>query len=222
MNLRHDRQSKSLGQYLGKEIIERLEEGLAAIDASGERRELAVLFADIRGFTRFSESSTPEAVFETLNVYLGSMIPAVLDERGVLDKIIGDEIMAVFGMIPADVPAPVLAVRAAKRILSDVSRLNYQRDRKGMPVLFVGAGIATGPVSVGVLGSDSRKWITVIGNHVNLAARLQGQARANQMVVDSGTLSALGDHAQGFKEKVVELKGYSTPVTAYLYELPLG
>ncbi len=220
-SLRHDRQMKILDQYLGKEVAERLEEGLAAVEASGERRELAVMFADIRGFTKFSESSQPEAVFETLNVYLGAMIPAVLDERGVLDKIIGDEIMVIFGMIPADIPAPQLAVRAGKRILDEISRLNYQRDRKGLPVLFVGVGVATGPVSLGILGSEARKSVTVIGNHVNLAARLQGQAKANQMVVDANTHRALGDQGKPFKEKNVDLKGYTAPVTAYLYELPL-
>ena len=209
---------KNLDQYLGSEVAKRLDEGLAAVKATGERRELSVLFADLRGFTKFSESSEPEAVFETLNVYLGAMIPAVHEERGVLDKIIGDEIMAIFGMIPGDVPPPELAVRAGKRILDDVSRLNYQRDRKGLPVLFAGIGIATGPVSLGILGGESRKWVAVIGNHVNLASRLQGHANANQMVIDSATHAALKDKRK-FAEKSVQLKGYTAPVTAYVFDL---
>jgi class 3 adenylate cyclase len=222
MSSRHDRQSRTLDQYLEREVAERLDEGLAAVAASGQKRELSILFADIRGFTRFSEANPPETVFETLNIYLGAMIPPVLDQRGMLDKVIGDEIMALFGMAPADVPAPLLAVRAAHRMLSDVSRLNYQRDRKGLPVLFVGIGIATGPVSLGVLGSNSRRWVTVIGNHVNLASRLQSHANANQVLVDSNTFRALGDQGKGFNERFVELKGYSAPVPAHVYELPLG
>lgn len=222
MSLRNDRQSRTLDQYLDEEISERLHEGLTAIEASGDRRELSIMFADIRGFTRFSEGNPAEVVFETLDVYLSAMIPPIHDERGILDKIIGDEIMSIFGMLPADVPAPVLALRAAKRVLSDVSRLNYQRDRKGLPVLFVGIGIATGPVSLGVFGSNSRRWLTVIGNHVNLASRLQGLAKENQVVVDADTFRLLGEQGKGFHERSVELKGYSKPVPAHIFELPLG
>lgn len=219
LSLRHDRQTKILDQYLGKEVAERLEEGLANVEASGERRELSVMFADIRGFTTFSESARPEDVFETLNVYLSAMIPAVLEEHGVLDKIIGDEIMAIFGMVPADASAPELAVRAGKRLLREIRRLNRDREKNGQPLLFVGAGVATGPVSLGILGSEARKSVTVIGSHVNLASRLQGQAKANQMVVDSATYAALKDRGDSFTERSVQLKGFTTPVTVYVLEI---
>lgn len=218
LSLRHDRQIKILDQYLGKEVAERLEEGLANVEASGERRELSVMFADIRGFTTFSESAMPEHVFETLNAYLGAMIPAVLNDHGVLDKIIGDEIMGIFGMVPADASAPVLAVRAGRRLLSEIRQLNRTREKNGQPLLFVGVGIATGPVSLGVLGSASRKSVTVIGSHVNLASRLQGQAKANQMVVDTPTRAALGALGEGFVERSVQLKGFITPITVHMLE----
>jgi len=218
LSLRHERQIKILDQYLGKEVAERLEEGLANVEASGERRELSVMFADIRGFTTFSESAKPEHVFETLNAYLGAMIPAVMNEQGVLDKIIGDEIMAIFGMVPADAPAPVLAVRAGRRLLSEIRHLNRVREEHGLPLLFVGVGIATGPVSLGVLGSASRKSVTVIGSHVNLASRLQGQAKANQMVIDTPTRVALGAGGAAFTERSVQLKGFITPITVHMLE----
>jgi class 3 adenylate cyclase len=219
MGLKRDRQSKILNQYLGKEVAERLEEGLASVEASGERRELTVMFADIRGFTTFSETCQPEEVFETLNVYLGAMIPAVLNEHGVLDKIIGDEIMAIFGMVPATLAGPDLAVRAGRRLLNEVRQLNREREAAGLAMLFVGVGIATGPVSLGVLGSEARKSVTVIGNHVNMASRLQGQAKANQMVVDAATFAALGGDKREFVERSVQLKGYAAPLTAYQLEL---
>jgi class 3 adenylate cyclase len=219
MGLNRHRQSKILNQYLGKEIAARLDAGLASIEASGERRELTVMFADIRGFTTFSEACQPEEVFDTLNVYLGTMIPAVLSEYGVLDKIIGDEIMAIFGMVPATLAGPDLAVRAGRLLLSEVQRLNREREAAGLATLFVGVGIATGPVALGVLGSEARKSVTVIGNHVNMASRLQGQARANQMVVDSATFAALGGDRGEFVERRVHLKGYAAPLTAYQLEL---
>lgn len=220
MSLKQHRQTKILDQYLGKEVAERLDEGLANVEASGERRELTVMFADIRGFTTFSEKCRPEEVFETLNVYLGAMIPVVLDEHGVLDKIIGDEIMAIFGMVPADAPGPDLAVRAGIRLLGEVRALNIARQAAGAPLLYVGVGVATGPVSLGVLGSESRKSVTVIGNHVNMAARLQGQAKANQMLVDASTHAALRGDRGGFVERSVQLKGYTAPIAAYQFELP--
>lgn len=219
MSLKQHRQAKILDQYLGKEVAERLEEGLANVEAAGERRELTVMFADIRGFTTFSEKSRPEDVFETLNVYLSAMIPAVLEEQGVLDKIIGDEIMAIFGMVPAALGGPELAVRAGRRLLNEVQRLNREREAAGLALLFVGVGIATGPVSLGVLGSESRKSVTVIGNHVNMASRLQGQAKANQMVIDSATYAALGGDRREFVERSVQLKGYAAPLAAYQLEL---
>ncbi len=219
MSLKQYRQTKILDQYLGKEVAERLEESLANVEASGERRELTMMFADIRGFTTFSEKSRPEEVFETLNLYLGAMIPAVLEEHGVLDKIIGDEIMAIFGMVPAALSGPELAVRAGRRLLTEVRRLNREREAAGLSLLFVGVGVATGPVSLGILGSESRKSVTVIGNHVNMASRLQGQAKANQMVIDSATYALLGAVKAEFVERSVQLKGYTAPLTAYQLEL---
>jgi class 3 adenylate cyclase len=219
MGLERDRRARILNQYLGKEVAQRLEEGLASVEATGERRELTIMFADIRGFTSFSEACAPEEVFETLNVYLAAMISAVLREHGVLDKMIGDEIMAIFGMVPTTLPGPDLAVRAGRRLLADVRQINREREAAGLPTLFVGVGVATGPVSLGVLGSKARKSLTVIGNHVNMASRLQGQAQANQMIVDSATFAALGGDTRDFVERSVELRGYVAPVKAYLLEL---
>jgi adenylate cyclase len=94
LSLSRHRQSRILNQYLGKEVAKRLELGLENVESSGERRNLTVMFADIRGFTSYSEKSKPEDIFAALNIYLGTMIPVVLEERGLLDKIIGDEVMA--------------------------------------------------------------------------------------------------------------------------------
>jgi class 3 adenylate cyclase len=171
-----------------------------------------MMFADIRGFTTFSEKSRPEDVFEALNFYLSAMIPAVLGEHGILDKIIGDEIMVIFGILPGTGNAPEQAVRAALKILFEVKKLNHLRELDDLPRLHVGVGVASGPVALGVLGSRHRKSITVIGNHVNLAARLQGQAGPGQLIVDRDTFNRLGNFQRLFTEREVTLKGYRTPV----------
>lgn len=209
LSLARHRQSRILNQYLGKEVAERLGQGIENVDSSGERRNLTIMFADIRGFTSYSEKTDPEEIFRTLNIYLGAMIPAVLDLRGVLDKIIGDEVMAIFGMLAEDRDGPNNGLSAAIRMLESVEALNQERDREDKTQLGIGIGIATGPVSLGILGSQDRKSITVIGNHVNLAARLQGMANANQLIIDNNTFNLIDKHKESFTERSLELKGYS-------------
>ena len=219
LSLEKHRRAKILDQFLGKEVVQRLEEGIENVERAGERRQLTIMFADIRGFTTFSEKSLPEDVFDALNFYLGAMIPAVLHERGVLDKIIGDEIMAIFGILSGSENAPQEAVRAALRILVEIRKLNHLRELEDVPRLHVGVGIASGPVALGVLGSRHRKSITVIGNHVNLAARLQSKAGPGQLLVDSDTFAQLGPYQENFTEIELELKGYPKPVLAHQLDL---
>lgn len=219
LKLTHNRQTQVVNQYLGKEVAERLDEGLQNVSGSGERRYLTVMFADLRGFTSFSENTSPEQVFAVLNNYLSTMIPVVLNQRGVLDKIIGDEVMAIFGMLDNDHDGPRDALQAAFQILIAVEALNRQRQQNSEPVLQIGIGIASGPVSLGVLGSRHRKSLTVIGNHVNLAARLQGQAAAKQLIIDENTYQAALDYRHFFSARKVELKGYSSALDAHQFEL---
>ena len=219
LRLTHHRQTRILNQYLGKEVAQRLEVGIENIEQNGERRDLTVMFADIRGFTSFSEKAQPEHVFESLNTYLGAMIPAVIEENGVIDKIIGDEVMAIFGMLPEHTDGAAYGLRAAVRMLTAIDQLNKQRREQGGELLQIGIGMATGPVSLGVLGSQHRKSITVIGNHVNLAARLQGVAGPNQLIIDSTTFESIGDYRKSFRSQEVELKGFSSKVIAHLTDL---
>lgn len=219
LNLTHQRQNRILDQYLGKEVARRLAFGIENIEQTGERRNLTIMFADIRGFTSFSEKSQPEDVFEALNVYLGAMIPAVIEENGVIDKIIGDEVMAIFGMLPEHTDGPVYGLHASLKILQQIERLNQVRREQGAQLLQIGIGMATGPVSLGVLGSQDRKSLTVIGNHVNLASRLQGIAGPNQLIIDQASFDALAPWHDRFQLNNVELKGFSAALDTYCLAL---
>lgn len=219
LRLTHQQQSRILDQYLGKEVARRLETGLETIDQQGERRILTIMFADIRGFTSFSENSRPEDSFEALNEYLGAMIPAVIENNGVIDKIIGDEVMAIFGMLADDDGGPECGLQAALQMLRAIEQLNRLRRERGAQLLQIGIGMATGPVSLGVLGSRQRKSITVIGNHVNLAARLQGIAGPNQLVVDAATWEFLSAWHDRFVPREVELKGFSSRIEIHQMDL---
>ncbi|HOS98066.1 MAG TPA: adenylate/guanylate cyclase domain-containing protein, partial [Deltaproteobacteria bacterium] len=202
----YEKHARIMDQYLGKELVQALGEGRIQLLESGERRQVSILFADIRGFTSFSETNPPEVVFATLNRYLDAMIPPLLEESAVMDKIMGDAVMGVFGILTLSVSPPHQAVVAGMKILSAVNDLNRQLEQEGRPVLSVGIGISSGPVAVGILGSTARKSFSVVGHHVNLAARLQEKAESLEILVDENTFREVVAFQQGFRERTATLK----------------
>jgi len=133
-------------------------------------------------------------------------------------------VFGAFGLIPYETPgedqrkttAPVRALLAAQAIMSRLRDWNDERRRSGAEPLGAGIGITTGAVAVGVLGTRERRQFTIIGHHVNLAARLQGQALAGEIIVDEPTLLTLGEFAQGFTPRALDLKGLQDRVAAYV------
>ncbi len=145
------------------------------VTLGGEVREVTVLFADIRGFTSFSEGMPPQDLLRLLNAYLGRMSRIIERENGVIDKYIGDEVMAVFGTPLAQPDHAVRAVAAAVEMLRELAGFNAEQQAVSplVPRLRIGIGIATGPVVAGNVGSPERLNYTVLGDTVNLASRLQ-------------------------------------------------
>ncbi len=217
-----EKHARIMDQYLGKELVQALGEGRIELRKSGERRQVSILFADIRGFTSFSEANPPEVVFATLNRYLDAMIPPLLEESAVMDKIMGDAVMGVFGILTMSVSPPHQAVVAGMKILSAVSDLNRALEQEGRPVLSVGIGISSGPVAVGILGSTARKSFSVVGHHVNLAARLQEKAEPLEILVDQNTFREVVAFQQGFRERTITLKGLADEVRVYAYRMAAG
>lgn len=146
------------------------------VTLGGEVREVTILFADIRGFTSLAEGMTPEELLQLLNTYLGRMSRVIENEKGVIDKYIGDEVMAIFGTPLPQADHAVRAVTAALGMLQELARFNSaQRATSACaPILRIGIGVASGPVVAGNVGSPERLNYTVLGDTVNLAARLQG------------------------------------------------
>jgi adenylate cyclase len=163
-------------------------------------------------------------VFQTLNQLLNATVQPILDHGGWLDNIAGDAVFGAFGLIPCEhrdgdelnTPAPLRALLAAKAIMRGIRDWNGERLRSGAEALGAGIGIATGAVALGVLGTRERRQFTIIGHHVNLAARLQAQALAGEIVVDTSTHATLGELAQGFTSRPLRLKGLQDLVTAYV------
>ena len=159
----------------------------------GEEREVTVLFADLRGFTTFSENLPPQDVVALLNRYLDRMAEAIEAEGGVIDKFIGDEIMALFGAPIEGTNSALRAIKAALEMRKALAALNAELAAEGQPPLAFGIGINTAPVIAGNIGSQRRLNYSVIGDGVNLAARLQTQTRnpdfATDLIVSASTLA---------------------------------
>jgi class 3 adenylate cyclase len=213
LTLLRDTHARILDQHLGKGMAERL----LNIDfqKGGDRRELSVLFADIRGFSTYCEHRPPSQVVEMLNAYLTAMIRPVLDGGGIVDKIIGDAVMAVFGILPSGLTAAGLAFAVAREILKASDAVAADRKAAGRHALGVGVGIATGSVVMGVLGSKDRRALSVTGHSVNLAARLENCALSREILMDERTFDLLERDRDAFASRVLDLKGLGSPITAY-------
>jgi class 3 adenylate cyclase len=167
-----ERARSRLGSYVSEEVAER---ALASdvMRMGGVRQEVAILFSDLRGFTTSSEKADPEQIVRELNEYFEVMVAAVQAEGGVVDKYIGDSIMAVFGAPTTRPDDAARAVKAAFRMEQALEKLNVLRGKRGLPPLKHGIGVHVGTAVAGNIGTASRAQYTVIGDTVNVAARLE-------------------------------------------------
>ncbi|MEM7016195.1 MAG: adenylate/guanylate cyclase domain-containing protein [Pseudomonadota bacterium] len=205
-------------QLLGKVVSPAIADELMAkeVKLGGEQREATILFSDIRGFTTLSENRSPEEVLQLLNEYL-SEVSAVIDRNhGVVDKYVGDEVMALFGA-PLQRPDDAAnAVRTALEMRETLIRLNQGFRERDMPEIGVGVGINTGLVVAGNMGSEQRLNYTVIGDSVNLASRLEGLTKQYgvELVVSESTNAVAPDFIYRELDKV-RVKGKLEPVKIY-------
>ena len=182
-------------------------------DTAAGKREVSVLFADLEGFTTFAEGRDPRVVSEMLNAQLRLAIPEVERHGGEVDRLIGDAIMATWGTRGDQPDHPRRAVEAALALQRETAGL--AEEHPDWPRFRV--GINSGEAMVGVLGAESGRSYTVIGDTVNLASRLEAEAPAGGVVIGQGTLSALpGASVRTLGE--VRVKGKREPVEAYLLE----
>ena len=206
-------------QYVPPAVVEELGRDPAKLTFGGERRILTVLFSDIRGFTTFSEAHPPEEVVGALREYLTALVEVVFRHRGTLDKFIGDATMAFFGA-PFDNPDHALqACRAAVEMSDVVVRLNERWKAEGREPFVTGFGIATGEMLVGNFGSSQRFTYTVIGDQVNLGARLESLNKdyeaARHIIISQGTYELVRDHVVARPLGSVTVKGKHQAVDIY-------
>jgi adenylate cyclase len=167
----------TFSKYLSKDVLEDLLRDPSRVKLGGEEREVTVFFSDVRGFTTLSEGMSPQELTHFLNKYLTRMTDIILKKRGVVDKYIGDAIMAFWGAPMVNDNHALDAVLAAVEMIESLSELNKENIRQGEPVINIGIGLNSGRVTVGNMGSSSRFDYTIMGDAVNLASRLESQTK---------------------------------------------
>ncbi|HVL57317.1 MAG TPA: adenylate/guanylate cyclase domain-containing protein, partial [Burkholderiaceae bacterium] len=182
------------GQYVAPQLVERMAgDPTRHVGIDSQNKELTILFADIRGFTRIAESMDPQQLREYLNRFLTAMTEVIYAYNGTVDKYMGDAVMAFWGAPIEDAAHADHAVAAALAMQDEVARLNAEFQLIGLPPLAVGIGINTGVVRVGDMGSRLRRAYTAIGDAVNLASRLEGLSKTLEVpiVVGEATRAAV-------------------------------
>jgi len=209
---------KAFSNYVSPDLVREIEKNPDKLVLGGEQREISILFSDIRGFTTVSESLTPPELVTLLNEYLSPMTRIVLDEKGTLDKFIGDAVMAIFNA-PLDVQGHAChACTAAVRMLEELKKLNVGFSERGMHTLDIGVGINTGPAVVGNMGADIRFDYTAIGDSVNLASRLESLNKyyGSHILVSEDTRNQVPEGIFTFREvDRVRVKGKCLPIVMY-------
>ncbi len=203
--------SRFMPEYVVKQLLENPD----SFRLGGANQTITVLFADIRGFTAFSEDKNPERVVGLLNHYFSAMTEIIFEHGGTLDKYIGDELMALFGAptaTPEDARNAVnVAVAMQKRLLT----LNPELESLGFPKIEVGIGLHTGEATIGYIGSEQRSEYTAIGDTVNLASRLQSNASGGQILLSDATARAAGDIFPMIQREPLVVKNRLQPVDLF-------
>ena len=202
-------------RYFAPKLAERIMSSPDAARLGGDKRPVAVLFSDIRGFTALSESMNPDDMAHHLTEYFTEMVDIVFKYNGTLDKFIGDAVMAQWGA-PIGAPDDAdQAMRAAVEMIRALDRLNAQWTAQGRPTLQIGIGLNYGEAFAGNIGSEQRLEFTVIGDTVNTASRLCGAAEAHEILISEEMRQALTEPPALREREPVPLKGKSHPVPVY-------
>jgi len=208
---------QTFSKFVSKSVVDELLKDPKMLQLGGQKKILTVLFSDIRSFTSLSETMPPEELVEHLNEYLQAMTDLVIQYDGTLDKYVGDEIMAFWG---APLPQDDHALRSCKcavEMMEKLNQLNAQWDEQGKPALYIGIGVNTGEMVVGNMGSSSRMDYTLMGDNVNLGARLEGTNKeyGTNIIISEFTYEQVKDHIISRELDLVRVKGKERPVKIY-------
>ena len=206
---------RAFSSYVARQVVDEILKHPDEIAFSGERRDVTVIFCDMRGFTPLTERLPPEEVVAALNAFYSLMIDLTIKNDGTINKFLGDAVMAIFG---APTPYPDHCLRAVKTALqmqAGVAELSAARIAEGKDPIAVGIGISAGEAVAGTVGTESQMEYTVIGDKVNLAARLESNAKPGQILVSESTYLQIADKVEARCLGVINVKGKEEQVMIY-------
>ncbi|GAA3912094.1 adenylate/guanylate cyclase domain-containing protein [Litoribacillus peritrichatus] len=219
-----DRQSRQIkdafSSYVSSELVGEIIKNPESLKLGGDEKEISVLFSDLRNFTSMSEKLTPIDLVSLLNQIFDPMTEAILKEKGMLDKYIGDAIMAIFNA-PIELEQHAdRAVQAALAMVTIKNQKNISLREQGLPTIEIGIGVNTGPAVVGNMGSKLRFSYTAIGDAVNLSSRLEGMNKpyGTRILISENTKNALSQPYQGFLLRMMDrirVAGKNEPVIIF-------
>jgi adenylate cyclase len=217
------RTRRTLEAYVSPQLVRHVMDNLESIRFDGQKRRLTILFSDVRGFTTLTEHTDPVELLKQLNQYLEAMTDIVFKYDGILDKFIGDGLMAHWGAFTPDRPNAELAARAALEMMTRLAELNAIWKKEGRPELDIGIGLNSAEVIFGNVGAGKKLDFTVIGDGVNLAARLEGANKeyATHIIISEFTQAELSPEARVRPLGEIIVKGKTVPVSIFeLLALP--
>ena len=211
------RYRSTLVRYVSPQIVEAIMRDRRLAELHNEKRDLTVLFSDVRGFTTLSEKTPVDRLVATLNEFLNAMVQVIFRRHGTLDKFVGDCVMAFWGAPVRQENHAELAARAALEMQAELARLNAAWRQQGRPELKIGVGINTGEMIFGNIGSERRMDFTVIGDNVNLASRLESSTKELNagIVISEATWRRIAPLAQARDLGTIHVKGKDVPVRVF-------
>ncbi|MBD5401700.1 adenylate/guanylate cyclase domain-containing protein [bacterium] len=216
-NRNKEKIKQAMGKYLSQDIMKNVVSNIDELKLGGKKAVVTVLFSDIRGFTSLSEKMSAEEVSMILNEYFAEMEPIITKYNGVINKFIGDAVMAIFGEPIQDINHAENAVKCAYEMLKKVEYLREKWLFENKPKIEIGVGINTGEVFIGNIGTETRMEYTVIGDTVNLASRIESYNKVykTNLLVSSSTYSHISDIADVIKISEVQIRGKAKKMNIY-------
>lgn len=205
----------AFARFMPEHIIKELVENPQKFQLGGTNKRVTALFCDVRGFAKLSHRARPETIVDLLNILFTEMAAEIFQNQGTLNKYLGDGLMALFGAPVEGVTDAVNAVTAAIGMQRRIKEVNAQLAAKNLPSVQLGIGINTGEATVGCIGAEQRSEYTAIGDTINIASRIEGQAKPGQILVTEATSQELGGHFALSDPWSVEVKNIDEPVQIY-------
>jgi adenylate cyclase len=205
----------AFSSYVARQVVDEILKNPDGIMLTGERRDVTVIFCDLRGFTPLAERLPPEEVVTALNEFYSLMIETTIKNDGSINKFLGDAVMAIFGAPVAYSDHCLRAIKTAVAMQGQVAELSARRVQNGKPPIAIGIGVSAGEVVAGTVGTESQMEYTVIGDRVNLAARLESNAKPGQILISQETYDQVVNQVNARCLGPISVKGKEEQVTVF-------